>query len=70
MIDTADYSGETGVGGVTASLFKGMATDTFGIHHQLKGVQNLSGSVQDDDLGGDNKGNVLMVMVGMISLTA
>ena len=58
--DTADYSAEAGVGGVTANLLKGIVIDTFGIQHHLKGFKNLSGSLQDDHLGGDNKNNVLI----------
>lgn len=57
--DTADYSLEAGTDGVRANLMKRMATDTWGTHDRFKSIENLSGSVNDDMLTGDNKGNVV-----------
>lgn len=57
--DTVDYSQETGTDGVRASLMKRSGTDTWGSHDRFKSIENLSGSVNDDMLTGDNKGNVV-----------
>ena len=57
--DTADYSQESGTEGVRANLMKHMASDTWGTHDRFKSIENLSGSVNDDMLTGDNKHNVV-----------
>jgi Ca2+-binding RTX toxin-like protein len=55
--DTADYSSESGLGGVTANLMRHKGSDTFGDTDHYKGIEDISGSQQDDALTGDNKSN-------------
>ena len=56
-IDTADYSQETGGGAVTVNLAAGTATDTFGDHDTLSGIENVIGGAQADQLTGDGGAN-------------
>jgi Ca2+-binding RTX toxin-like protein len=57
--DTADFSGEAGLGGVTASLMRHKGTDTFGNTDHFKSIEDITGSQNDDQLVGDNKSNTI-----------
>jgi VCBS repeat-containing protein len=57
--DTADYSKETGGNGVTVDLGAGTATDTFGTHDTLSGIENVIGSSHADSLTGSAVANTL-----------
>ena len=64
------YSGEAGLGGVTASLMRHKGTDTFGNTDHFKSIEDITGSQNDDQLVGDNKSIRSMAMMATTTSVA
>ncbi|MGZ0188763.1 MAG: calcium-binding protein, partial [Alphaproteobacteria bacterium] len=58
--DTVDYSVETGSRGVTVNLAGGLATDTFGKHDFLDGIDAVIATSRNDRITGDDNANTFV----------